>query len=108
LDYQTHMQIIAPVLSYSFCIQLSSTVCADLTQKALNVYKEKKNMRLLQICHHLTAAIKAQAMELQYVGQDELRQACGGAGVLMASGVASNWADCAPALTFEGTTTVLY
>ena len=47
-------------------------------------------------------------MEFQYAGQDELRQACGGAGVLLSSGVGANTVDCAPGLTFEGTTTIMY
>lgn len=38
LDYQTHMAIIAPILSYAFVNMLSSSLCADLTTKALRVY----------------------------------------------------------------------
>ena len=58
LDYQTHMAILAPVVSSTFVIQMSGLLVFDLTLKAQRVYQEKKNLRLLQICHHLTAAVK--------------------------------------------------
>jgi alkylation response protein AidB-like acyl-CoA dehydrogenase len=47
-------------------------------------------------------------MEIQYYGQDELRQCCGGAGFQMNSGIAMFWADSAAAITFEGVPVVMY
>jgi len=52
------MAILAPVVSSTFVIQMSGLLVFDLTLKAQRVYQEKKNLRLLQICHHLTAAVK--------------------------------------------------
>jgi len=43
-----------------------------------------------------------------YNGLDEMRQACGGAGFLLSSGVASWWGDCAPLPTFEGVNVVMF
>ena len=42
-----------------------------------------------------------------YKGVDELRQACGGAGWLMSSGIADIWAEQGPFPTFEGVNVVL-
>ena len=42
-----------------------------------------------------------------YVGLDELRQTCGGAGFLLTSGVADWWGDIAPFPTFEGVNPVM-
>ena len=42
-----------------------------------------------------------------YVGLDEMRQACGGAGFLLSSGIADWWADIAPFPTFEGVNPVM-
>lgn len=62
----------------------------------------------LPVLHHLASGIKSYCMELQYYGQDEMRQACGGAGFLLSSGVALQWLDTSPGATFEGTQTVMY
>lgn len=43
-----------------------------------------------------------------YTGLDEMRQACGGAGFLLSSGVAAWWADIAPFPTFEGVNVVMF
>ena len=63
-----------------------------------------KNMDLL---HHLTAGVKALSTELSYVGLDEMRQSCGGAGFLRSSGLADWWSDIAPYPTYEGVTPVM-
>ena len=42
-----------------------------------------------------------------YFGIDELRQACGGAGFTLASGIADIWQDIAPYSTFEGVNVVM-
>ena len=42
-----------------------------------------------------------------YFGLDEMRQACGGAGFLLSSGIADHWVDIAPFPTFEGSNPVM-
>ena len=42
-----------------------------------------------------------------YFGIDELRQACGGAGFTLASGISDIWQDIAPYSTFEGVNVVM-
>ena len=63
---------------------------------------------MLEVLHHLTAGMKAFYTENVYNGTDELRQACGGAGFLMASGIADLWAEGSPTPTFEGVNNVMY
>lgn len=63
---------------------------------------------MLDDLHHLSSGLKAWATEYQYHAMDDLRQACGGAGVLMSSGVAQMWAEAAPNVTFEGVNGVMY
>jgi alkylation response protein AidB-like acyl-CoA dehydrogenase len=43
---------------------------------------------MLDVLHHLASGIKAFATEAMYIGCDDMRQCCGGAGYLMSSGVA--------------------
>ena len=62
---------------------------------------------MLEIIHHLSAGFKAYITDYAYIAMDEMRQACGGAGYHMASGVASNWANNAPLVTYEGVNTVM-
>lgn len=57
--------------------------------------------------HHLTSGVKSFATEMCYNGLDEMRQACGGAGFLLSSGIADWWSDIAPFPTFEGTNPVM-
>jgi len=44
---------------------------------------------------------------MAYNGLDEMRQACGGAGFLLTSGLSDWWSDIAPFPTFEGANTVM-
>ena len=57
--------------------------------------------------HHLTAGVKGFATDMCYFGLDEMRQACGGAGFLLSSGIADHWVDIAPFPTFEGSNPVM-
>lgn len=65
------------------------------------------NFKLLDELHHFTSGIKAIATSYAYTGIDELRQACGGAGFTLASGIADIWQDIAPYSTFEGVNVVM-
>ena len=62
---------------------------------------------MLEILHHLSSGLKAYMTDYAYVAMDEMRQACGGAGYHMASGVAQNWANNAPLVTYEGVSVVM-
>ena len=63
---------------------------------------QQGKFELLDICHHFTAGMKAIATEMQYKGTDECRQACGGVGYHVASGLPTFFADYASFITFEG------
>jgi alkylation response protein AidB-like acyl-CoA dehydrogenase len=52
---------------------------------------EEGNFDLLDTLHHYTSGMKALATSYAYFGVDELRQACGGAGYTLASGIADTW-----------------
>jgi len=52
--------------------------------------------------------MKALVTDFSYVGIDELRQACGGAGFLLSSGIADWWGEAAPFPTFEGVNVIMY
>ena len=64
--------------------------------------------KLLDVLHHFTSGFKALAGEMSYVGLDEMRQACGGAGFLTASGISSLWEDVAPYNTYEGVNVIMF
>ena len=63
---------------------------------------------MLDVLHHLTSGFKAYNTEKMYTGIDKLRQACGGAGFLIYSGIAEVWEDIAPGPTFEGINVVMF
>ena len=56
----------------------------------------------MNLLHHITAGIKSIATEMQYIANDELRQACGGAGYTLASGIAYHFLVNSPLPTYEG------
>ena len=56
----------------------------------------------IDVLHHFTSGFKALFTDYAYYGIDELRQACGGAGFTLASGIAALWLDGIPNVTFEG------
>ena len=63
---------------------------------------------MLDILHHFSAGMKALGAEITYIGADELRQACGGSGWLLSSGIAHLWGEQGPFPTFEGVNVVMY
>lgn len=69
---------------------------------------EDPDYKLLDVVHHLSAGLKALGTNYAYYGIDELRQACGGAGLTLASGIGDLWGDVAPYVTLEGVNTVMF
>lgn len=106
LDYQTHMHILGPNLANSLVIQVSGHAVEKIVHEA-HIEIEKGSFKLLDICHHFTAGMKAIATEMQYKGTDECRQACGGVGYHIASGLVSTFTDHATMPTFEGVNVVM-
>ena len=62
---------------------------------------------MIDILHHFTSGFKSMCANYAYYGIDELRQACGGAGYTLSSGIADTWNDIAPYSTFEGVNVVM-
>lgn len=62
---------------------------------------------MIDMLHHFTSGFKTACAEYVIYGVDELRQACGGAGYLLSSGIAANWLEVAPYATFEGVNVVM-
>jgi len=79
----------------------------DEFHKSSMVEFKEGNFANLDMLHHMTAGVKSCATEWCYVGLDELRQACGGAGFLLTSGISDWWSDIAPFPTFEGVNAVM-
>ena len=69
--------------------------------------KEQESYEMLDILHHLSSGFKAVLTDYTYKAIDDMRQACGGAGFHMASGVASNQLNNLAVVTFEGVNTVM-
>jgi acyl-CoA oxidase len=62
---------------------------------------------MLDPMHHFTSGFKSLYTNLTYVGIDELRQSCGGAGFLLSSQISQLWLDDAPSVTYEGVNVML-
>ena len=62
---------------------------------------------LLEVLHHITSGLKAVLCDYQSKACDEMRQACGGAGYHIASGVATNYLNNAHLSIVEGAYAVM-
>ena len=93
-------------MSNGIAIVCISKAIKDLHTRSMKEF-EDGNFDGLDLLHHLTAGVKSLATEMCYVGLDELRQCCGGAGFLLTSGLADWWSDIAPFPTFEGVNPVM-
>ena len=84
--------------------------CEDVAALELQSQSEVANgsFKLLDILHHFSSGMKALGTEMVYVGVDELRQACGGAGFLLSSSIADTWMEVAPFPTYEGVNVIMY
>ena len=85
-------------------------IMKDLIKLEGQCQKEVANgsFKLLDILHHFSSGIKALVTGEVYNGMDELRQACGGAGFILSSGIADQWAEQGPFPTFEGVNVIMY
>ena len=90
----------------AMAIFLAGSSLNDIHLQAMSEFNEG-DFKSLDILHHLTAGVKSMATEMCYVGLDEMRQSCGGAGFLLSSGIADWWSDIAPFPTFEGVNAVM-
>ena len=101
------MDTIGKHLSIALTLNL---VIQDLIGLELQSSQEVKNgsFKLLDVLHHFSSGMKALVTDYNYVGLDELRQACGGAGFLLSSGIADWWAESAPFPTYEGVNVIMY
>jgi len=100
------MHKLAPLLSYCFAMASCSKYCYEtFTQLRINI--KKSDFGLLDLLHHLTSGFKSIHSTVTYEGLDTLRQACGGAGYLMWSGLPSLQHDYSASTTVEGDNTVM-
>jgi acyl-CoA oxidase len=108
IDYQTHMAVLAPNLATAIVLNLASLKVRELNNQSKAQIASKNDYSMLDLLHHLTSGFKAFSTDAQYRGVDELRQACGGAGFLLASGIASIWIDGSPNVTIDGVSVLMY
>lgn len=107
LDYQLHQDTLSKHLSIAMTLHLVISDLINLeTQSSVEI--QNGSFKLLDILHHFSAGMKALVTDFCYVGTDELRQACGGAGFLLSSGIADWWGEAAPFPTFEGVNVIMY
>ena len=102
------MDILASNIANGVCLQLSAKEITEKIVVKSNKMIMEDDYKLLDVLHHFTSGIKAIAAEMSYYGIDEMRQACGGAGFLTASGIASLWEDVAPYNTYEGVNVIMF
>lgn len=95
------MALIAPVIANGLVLLITQGWMKGVNNLSAENIK-KGDFSLMSTLHHLTAGIKAIGTELTYRGIDEMRQACGGAGYSLASGISELWLWISPVPTFEG------
>lgn len=82
------MAQIAPNIANGMVLFLFCKFGKDLNRQS-DINVENDDFKLLPILHHITSGLKALSSEMLYNGVDEMRQACGGAGFSLASGIAA-------------------
>lgn len=84
------MNILGPGLAQGFIYTLCAHKIKELYDLSCkNV--EEGSFKLFEVLHHFTAGFKSILTDAAYQGNDKMRQLCGGAGYLLASGVSTNW-----------------
>lgn len=101
------MAILAPHVSAAYVVMFLCKTLEHMVNKSSALIEEKGSYEMLDIIHHLSAGFKAWWADYTYIAMDEMRQACGGAGYHMASGVALTWKNGAPHPTHEGVNVVM-
>ena len=82
------MAVLGPHIAAEYIVMFLGNIFEQLVEKSNTLVKEKGSYEMLEILHHLSSGFKAYVTEYTYIAMDEMRQACGGAGFHIASGVA--------------------
>jgi acyl-CoA oxidase len=101
------MATIAPHLANGMVLLIVYKFLSNLNRQS-DANISNGNFKLLPMLHHVTAGLKALSSEMQYVGCDELRQSCGGAGFSLASGISLHWLGLSPNPTYEGVNVLMF
>ena len=102
------MDILASNISKGFVLKMTARQITEKVVAESNRLIMEDDFKLLDVLHHFTSGLKALAAEYAYLGVDEMRQSCGGAGFLQSSGICAMWEDVAPYSTYEGVNVVMY
>ena len=89
-------------LANGYVLAFAAMEIKKLLQLAYKEVEEEGTFELLDVLHHFTSGIKAITTDAAYYGVDEMRQARGGAGFLVSSGICSSWQEISPFPTYEG------
>ena len=101
------MHVLGPCLANSFLMYLSGKILEGMLTES-NAEVAKGSFKLLDICHHFSAGLKAVCTDMSYKGTDECRQSAGGYGYHLGSGMVTGFTDHAVLPTFEGVNVILY
>lgn len=85
------MAVIGPHLAAEYVVMLVGRTLQQIIKKSDLLIKEHESFEMLDILHHLSSGFKAYWSDYAYIAMDEMRQACGGAGFHLASGIAYHW-----------------
>jgi len=102
------MAIIGPHLGAQFIFLLASRRTNELYEKTASDITDNQNFAMLETLHHISSGLKAYCTDYAYQAMDSLRQACGGAGFLLSSGLSYNFVNNAPLVTYEGVNVIMY
>ena len=98
LDYSTVQMRLLPLLATMYALHFAGNRMTQL-------YEASRDMRAydtLAELHATSCGLKALATKLAVEGLEICRRACGGHGYSSFSGIGSWYADCLPAMTWEG------
>mmetsp|Transcript_2951 Transcript_2951/g.3488 ORF Transcript_2951/g.3488 Transcript_2951/m.3488 type:complete len:727 (-) Transcript_2951:2991-5171(-) len=105
IDYKMNQYILLKELSLAFAIRITSNWLSDKLE-AIQQDPEAMGGEIPEL-HASAAGLKGFCCNAAAIGLEELRKCCGGAGYLLASGIAPLEADYKWRATAEGDTTVM-
>eukprot|EP01017_Pseudomicrothorax_dubius_P048973 TRINITY_DN9029_c0_g1_i1.p1 TRINITY_DN9029_c0_g1~~TRINITY_DN9029_c0_g1_i1.p1 ORF type:complete len:674 (+),score=138.82 TRINITY_DN9029_c0_g1_i1:118-2139(+) len=108
IDYQLQAAKLIPQLAKSYAISVGGYAVEELVKENLKLIETKEDFSLLQTAHALLAGTKAYYTSAVLEGTEKVRQACGGQGFSMYSGLPSLIFAVYPNVTLEGDNTLMY
>lgn len=108
LDYQTHLNRIAPLLAFNFAMAFGSHHLYGSYDQMISNVEQKQDFSMLGPMHTILSGVKALWCNVAYEGAKTIRECCGAAGFSQFSALPSVIENVSSYVTLEGDSVVMY